>query len=150
MQTFFGWRFVHLLLSRAEDNKAALPSDNTFHQRISALFENVPFCCPAAFWQLDSNLGPLTEKCWYSLLGTAVAIFSVSHYNQASTRRSPVPRYSSPQLFIMPMNVGRRLNWREQSAMGHPAGQWQSLDPDVPLAVPARERIADISIFKSL
>lgn len=62
MQTFFGWRFVHLLLHRAEDNKAALCSNNTFHQRISELAENVTRCPSAAFWLLESNLGPLAEK----------------------------------------------------------------------------------------
>lgn len=44
------------------------------------------------------------QKCKYSPLVTAVEMFSASHYNWANTRRSPVP-----QLFIMTMNMGRKL-----------------------------------------
>lgn len=66
------------------------------------------------------------QKCKYSPLVTAVEMFSASHYNWANTRRSPVP-----QLFIMTMNMGRKLFCpqklaRNKALWGHSAGQRQS------------------------
>lgn len=149
-QTFFGWRFVHLLLNRAEDNKAALYSNNTFHQRISELFENVTFCPSAAFWQEESNLGPLTKNTQAFPSGHSCSdVLSISLRGSrcwkvsGATSAVPVPsslshtgavRWLCPQL-------------PATNKAGGSVAEWP--DPEVPLAVPAQEIIADISICKA-
>lgn len=133
MEKFFGWRFVHLLLNRAEDNKAALYSNNIFHQTISELFENVTSCPSAACWLQDSKPGPLTKK------NASIHLWSqLQQHSQHLVTTEPTlegHRYhtewcQSPAIYqahergwevVLPTETGT-----EQSAVGHSAGQWQS------------------------